>query len=33
MTSRDDVAAFIANELERNQYVRQAVFITSRRAP
>jgi uncharacterized protein YbjT (DUF2867 family) len=33
MTSRGDVAAFITNELERNQYVRQAVFITSRRAP
>jgi len=32
MTTRGDVAAFIADELERNQYVRQAVFITSRRA-
>jgi uncharacterized protein YbjT (DUF2867 family) len=33
ITSRADVATFIANELERNQYVGQAVFITSRRAP
>jgi len=31
MTTRADVAAFIADELERNQYVRQAVFIASRR--
>jgi len=32
MTTRGDVAALIADELEQNQYVRQAVFITSRRA-
>jgi len=30
VTSRADVAAFIADELERNGYVRQAVFVTSR---
>ena len=29
--TRADVAAFIADELENNQYVRQAVFIASRR--
>jgi uncharacterized protein YbjT (DUF2867 family) len=29
--ARADVAAFIADELENNQYVRQAVFIASRR--
>src|SRR5215469_8271250 len=32
MTTRTDVAAFIADELERNQYIRQAVFVASRRA-
>ncbi len=32
ITTRADVAAFIADELERNQYIRQAVFIASRRA-
>ena len=31
VTSRADVAAFIADELENNSYVRQAVFVTSRR--
>jgi len=31
VTSRVDVAAFIADELENNSYVRQAVFVTSRR--
>ena len=31
ITSRADVAAFIADELENNNYVRQAVFVTSRR--
>ena len=31
VTSRADVAAFIADELENNGYVRQAVFVTSRR--
>ena len=31
VTSRADVAAFIADELEKNGYVRQAVFVTSRR--
>jgi len=31
MTTRADIAAFIADELESNQYVRQAVFVTSRR--
>jgi len=31
MTTRGDVASFIADELEQNQYVRRAVFITSRR--
>lgn len=30
-TARADVAAFIAEELEKNKYVRQAVFIASRR--
>ena len=30
-TSRADVATFIADELENNAYVRQAVFVTSRR--
>lgn len=29
--TRADVAAFIADELENNQYVRQAVFVASRR--
>ena len=29
MTTRADVAAFIADELERNEYVRQAVFVAS----
>lgn len=33
MTTRADVAAFIADELESNKYVREAVFIASRRAP
>jgi uncharacterized protein YbjT (DUF2867 family) len=32
VTARGDVATFIADELERNQYVHQAVFITSRSA-
>lgn len=31
VTSRADVAAFIADELEKNGYIRQAVFVTSRR--
>jgi len=31
VTSRADVAAFIADELENNGYMRQAVFVTSRR--
>lgn len=31
MTTRGDVAAFIADELERNNYVRRAVFIASKR--
>jgi len=31
VTSRADVAAFIADELENNDYIRQAVFVTSRR--
>jgi putative NADH-flavin reductase len=31
ITTRADVAAFIADELEANQYVRKAVFIASRR--
>ena len=31
-TARADVAAFIADELQSNQYVRQAVFIASRSA-
>lgn len=31
ITSRADVAAFIADELENNGYVQQAVFVTSRR--
>jgi uncharacterized protein YbjT (DUF2867 family) len=31
VTSRADVAAFIAGELEKNGYIRQAVFVTSRR--
>jgi uncharacterized protein YbjT (DUF2867 family) len=31
--ARADVAAFIAEELESNTYVRQAVFIVSRRTP
>jgi len=30
--ARADVAAFSADELESNKYVRQAVFVTSRRA-
>ena len=33
VTFRADVAAFIADELENNNYVRQAVFVTSRRKP
>ena len=33
MTTRADVAAFIGDELKGNNYVRQAVFIASRRAP
>jgi hypothetical protein len=33
MTTRADVAAFIGDELKGNKYVRQAVFIASRRAP
>ena len=31
MTTRADVAEFIGDELDRNKYVRQAVFIASRR--
>src|SRR5215469_5060530 len=31
MTTRADVAAFIGDELDRNNYVRKAVFIASRR--
>src|SRR5215469_17583503 len=31
VTSRADVAAFIADEIKKNDYVRQAVFVTSRR--
>lgn len=31
VTSRADVAAFIADELEKNGYVPQAVFVASRR--
>ena len=31
VTSRADVAAFISDELENSGYVRQAVFVTSRR--
>ena len=31
VTSRADAATFIADELENNAYVRQAVFLTSRR--
>jgi uncharacterized protein YbjT (DUF2867 family) len=31
LAARADVAAFIADELESNRYVRQAVFIASRR--
>jgi uncharacterized protein YbjT (DUF2867 family) len=31
LTARADVAAFIADELESNQYIRQPVFIASRR--
>ena len=30
VTSRADVAAFIADELEKNGYIRQPVFVTSR---
>ena len=30
-TARADVGAFIADELQNNNYVRQAVFVTSRR--
>jgi uncharacterized protein YbjT (DUF2867 family) len=30
LTARADLAAFIADELERNQYVRQPVFVASR---
>src|SRR5215472_1121004 len=33
VTFRADVAAFIADELENNNYVRQTVFVTSRRKP
>lgn len=32
LTARADLAAFIADELESNQYVRKPVFIASRRA-
>lgn len=32
-TSRADLAAFIADELEAKQYVREAVFVTSRAKP
>ena len=31
VTSRADVATFIADELEKNGYTRQAVFVASRR--
>lgn len=31
VTLRADVAAFIADELERNAYIPQAVFVASRR--
>ena len=31
ITTRADVAAFIADELERNQYIRKAVFIASQK--
>lgn len=31
LTARSDLASFIADELESNQYVRQPVFVTSRR--
>src|SRR5262249_47585381 len=31
VTARADVAAFIADEIENNQYIRQAVFVASRR--
>ena len=31
VTSRVDVATFIADELEKNRYIRQAVFVASRR--
>jgi len=31
VTSRADVAAFIADELENNSFVRRAVFVTSRK--
>jgi uncharacterized protein YbjT (DUF2867 family) len=31
MTTRADLATFIADELENNKYVRQAVFIATRR--
>ena len=30
LTARADLAAFIADELENNQFVRQAVFVASR---
>jgi len=30
LTARADVAAFIADELENNDYVRRAVFVASR---
>jgi len=32
LTARADLAAFIADELERNQHVRQPVFVASRSA-
>ena len=31
MTTRSDVAAFIGDALDSNKYIRQAVFIASRR--
>jgi uncharacterized protein YbjT (DUF2867 family) len=31
ISARADVAAFIADELEANQYIRKAVFVASRR--
>jgi hypothetical protein len=31
VSARADVAAFMADELDNNGYVRQAVFVTSRR--